>query len=288
MSPTMCDVIYVRGPALALILLLVLAAGCARAGELRTERRSVELEGAESVRTDLSMSSGDILVGGGAVNLMDATFTYNVPQWKPEVSYEGIAEQKELTVKQPDVPGPTFGNVRNDWEVLLNDDVPMDLSVSNSSGDAQLDLEKLSLKSLFLEFSSGDVAADLGGEKPLLEEITVDSSSGDVNMDMTGEYPSPMGLEVDLSSGDLVMDLTGTWAANLEGDINLSSGTTTLVFPEDVDVYVEAETSSGDINANGIRRDGDAYVNEPYKVSDVTLSLSVQASSGDINLRLAG
>jgi hypothetical protein len=41
-------------------------------------------------------------------------------------------------------------------------------------------------------------------------------------------------------------------------------------------------------------RDGDAYVNEPLEDSDVTLSLSVRASSGNINLsvwsssRLAG
>jgi hypothetical protein len=279
--------ICLRGPVLASILVLVLAAGCARAGEVRTERRSVELEGAESVRTDLSMSTGDILVGGGAENLMDATFTYNVPRWKPEVSYRGLAGRKELRVEQPDVPGPTLGNVQNDWEVRLNDDVPMDLSVSGGSGDGDLDLGSLSLKSLYLDFSSGDVAADLGGEKPLLEEVTIDSSSGDVGVDMTGDYASPMGLEVDMSSGDLVMDLSGEWAQNLEGDINLSSGTTTLVFPTNVDVYVEAETSSGDINASGMTRDGEAYVHEPYEDSDVSLSLSVQASSGDINLKLA-
>jgi hypothetical protein len=164
MSTMMCVVFYLRGLALALILVLVLAAGCARAAELRTVRRSVELEGAESVRTELSVSTGDIMVGGGAENLMDVTFTYNnVPQWKPEVSYGGLAEQRELTVKQPDVPGPTFGNVQNDWEVLLNEDVPMNFSVYNSSGDGQLDLGNLSLKSLSLEFSSGDVGAGLGG-----------------------------------------------------------------------------------------------------------------------------
>jgi N-terminal domain of toast_rack, DUF2154/Putative adhesin len=286
-GPMMRAVIHLRGGVFALILVLVLATGCARAGEVRTERRSVELEGAESIRTDLSMSTGDILVGGGAENLMDAAFTYNVPQWKPEVSYGGLAGQSELTVKQPDFPGPTFGNVQNDWEVLLNDDLPMDLSVSNGSGDGQLVLGSLSLKSLFLEFSSGDVAADLGGEKPLLEEVTIDSSSGDVGVDMTGDYASPMGFEVDMSSGDLVMDLTGEWAQNLEGDVNLSSGTTTLVFPTDVNVYVETETSSGDINASGMTRDGDAYVHEPFEDSDVALNLSVRASSGDINLRLA-
>jgi hypothetical protein len=74
-------------PVLALILVSVLALGCARAGESRTERRSVELEGAESVRTDLTMNNGNMMVAGDAENLMDATFTYNVPQWKPEVSY---------------------------------------------------------------------------------------------------------------------------------------------------------------------------------------------------------
>jgi N-terminal domain of toast_rack, DUF2154 len=287
MSPMRRAAICLRGQVLASILVLALATGCARADEVRTERRSVELGGAESVRTDLSMRTGDILVGGGAENLMDATFTYNVPQWKPEVSYRGLALQKELTVEQPDIPGPTFGNVQNDWEVLLNNNVPMNLSVSNSSGDGQLDLGSLSLKSLFLEFSSGDVAAELGREKPLLEEVTIDSSSGDVVVDMTGEYSSPMGLEVNLGSGDLVIDLSGEWPQNLEGDISLSSGTTTLTFPTNVNVYVEAETSSGDINANGLTRDGEAYVNEPYEDSNVSLNLSVQSSSGDINLRLA-
>jgi hypothetical protein len=41
------------------------------------------------------------------------------------------------------------------------------------------------------------------------------------------------------------------------------------------------------LNANGMTRDGDAYVNEPDEDSDVTLSLFVRTSSGDINLRLA-
>jgi DUF4097 and DUF4098 domain-containing protein YvlB len=272
---------------LALIFISVLALGCARAGEIRTERRSVELEGAESVRTDLSMNSGNLVVAGGAENLMDATFTYNVPQWKPDVSYEGIGEEKNLVVEQPDVPGATFGNVSNDWEILLNEDVPMDLSVSNSSGDGELDVGDLSLRSLSIETSSGDVSADLGGDQPLLEEVEIDSSSGDVGVDMTGVYSSPMGFEVDLSSGDLTMDLTGEWAENVEGDVSVSSGTTTLELPENVGVYVEAETSSGDVSANGFQLEDDAYVNGAYGESDVNLNVSVEASSGDIDLRLA-
>ena len=272
---------------LALILVLVLAAGCARVGELRTERQSVEIEGAESVSTELSMNTGNMVVEGGAENLMDATFTFNVPRWKPEVDYEVGGEEGHLTVEQPDLPGPTFGNVRNDWEVLLNDEVPIDLSASNNSGDGEFDLRSLSLKSFSMEASSGDIAADLGEDQPLLEEVEVDSSSGDVGLALRGNYSSPMALAVDLSSGDLAMDMTGQWAEDLDGDISLSSGTTTITLPRDVGAYVEAETSSGDVNASGFQLEGDAYVNGAYEESDVTLSLSVEASSGDINLRLA-
>jgi uncharacterized protein DUF2154 len=283
----MCNVRLAVVQMSILILSVVVVAGCARAGELRTERRSVELEGAESVSTELSMNAGNMVVEGGAQNLMDATFIYNVPEWKPEVSYGGLGEEKELSVNQPDVSGPTFGSVRNDWEILLNDDVPMELSASNSSGDGEFDLESISLKSFSVEASSGDIAADLGGEQALLEELTVDSSSGDVGLDLSGEYSSPVGLEVDLSSGDLAMDLSGgSWEDDLEGDVGLSSGTATITLPRDVGVYVEAETSSGDVNASGFRLDGDAYVNGAYGESDVTLSLSVESSSGDVNLRL--
>jgi hypothetical protein len=272
---------------LVLIFVVALAVGCARAGELRTERRSVEVEDAQSVNTEFSMSTGNMVVRGGAQNLMDATFTYNVPEWKPEVNYGGLGDEKELTVEQPDVMGPTFGSVRYDWEILLNDDVPMELSASNSSGDGEFELKGLSLKGLSVEASSGDIAANVGGEKPLPEEVTVDSSSGDVGLDLTGEYSSAVNLEVDLSSGDLAMDLGGRWEEDLEGDVGLSSGTATITLPRDVGVYVEAETSSGDVNASGFRLDGDAYVNGAYGESDVTLNVSVESSSGDVNLRLA-
>jgi rhodanese-related sulfurtransferase len=43
-------------------------------------------------------------------------------------------------------------------------------------------------------------------------------------------------------------------------------------FPHDVGVYVEAQTSSGDVNASGSRLDGDACVNAAYEESDMTFS----------------
>ena len=96
-----------------------------------------------------------------------------------------------------------------------------------------------------------------------------------------------MALEVDLSGGDLTMDLSGGgWEEDLEGEVGLSSGTASITLPREVGVYVEAETSSGEVDASGFRVDGEAYVNGAHGESDVTSNISVGSSSGDVDLRL--
>ena len=69
-------------------------------GELETETRSVDPENAESVRADLRMAIGELNVTGGADGLMEADFAYNVPDWRPQVSYEVVGDSGELSVEQ--------------------------------------------------------------------------------------------------------------------------------------------------------------------------------------------
>src|SRR5215212_1847433 len=98
-------------------------------GELRTETRSAEVEGAESVRANLRLALGELDVGGGADELMEADFIYNVSAWEPRGLREGI---------------PTR-DVRNEWDLRLNDAVPIDLTVQMGGGVSNLDLDSLTL-----------------------------------------------------------------------------------------------------------------------------------------------
>ncbi len=74
-------------------VLLPLTAGCAcggdyvEVGELVEESRTVELGDAESVEVVLETAIGEFEIVGGARNLLDAEFAYNVPQWKPVIEY---------------------------------------------------------------------------------------------------------------------------------------------------------------------------------------------------------
>src|SRR3712207_7170100 len=102
-------------------------------GELRTESRSVDLENADSVRANLRIALGKLNVGGGADSLMEADFAYNVAAWQPEVNYEVVGDTGELSVEQQGLrEGIPTRDVRNEWDLRLGDEVPVDLSVQRS------------------------------------------------------------------------------------------------------------------------------------------------------------
>ena len=68
-------------------------------GELKTEQQSVQLWGAKTVKVDLSMGAGELTLVGGASDLLDASFTYNVAEWQPEVQYSVSGQQGTLTIE---------------------------------------------------------------------------------------------------------------------------------------------------------------------------------------------
>src|SRR5512143_2496487 len=128
---------------IVLVLFSALLAGCssgARVGELQRESQSVELGDAKSVIVKINMGAGDLQVTGGAEKLLEADFKYNVVVLKPEVGYT----DGRLEVRQPEISGlPNLlgiMNFRNEWDLRLNDQVPMDLSVDLGGGTSNLQL----------------------------------------------------------------------------------------------------------------------------------------------------
>jgi hypothetical protein len=53
-----------------------------------------------------------------------------------------------------------------------------------------------------------------------------------------------------------------------------------------VSVRARAQGGLGKINAEGLQREGDSYVNDAYGSSDVTLDVDVQGGVGEINLKV--
>ncbi|MFP4344949.1 MAG: toast rack family protein [Anaerolineales bacterium] len=250
-------------------LLLTLSLGCrvtmsfdsVEVGELQYASKRVELEDAGEVRVDVRFSAGELRIAGGTEpgTLLDADFTYNVENWEPLVEYNG----ERLVVRQPSSQKiPVGDRVRYEWDLLLNEGVPLDLRIDFGAGQANLDLSALSLTDFDLTMGAGDVDIDLEGNRTLEQ------------------------LELDMAAGDMTVDLRGDWEHDVDVTIQGGVGQMTLRLPEDQGVRVEVSKGLGNVDAGGFNRDGNTYTNDAYADSETTLYVIIQAGMGQINLDL--
>ncbi len=231
--------------AVVLVVAAVFLGSCGaqgqQVGEMQHESRSIQPEDAKSVRAHLMMGAGELKVSGAADALMEADFSYNVSDWKPEVGYDVNGETGELSIEQGKGEGVRLGgDARNEWDLRFNDAVPTDLVLEMGAGESDLDLDSLTLTELDLE----------------------------------------------MGAGEATVDLTGDYAQGFDASIEGGVGEATVLVPSEVGVRVRAERGLGKINAEGFRREGQAYVNDAYGDSEVTLDVDVRGGVGTINLEV--
>ena len=210
-------------------------------GKMQRDSKSVDLKDAQSARAQLKMGAGELNLTGGADQLMEGEFSYNVSDWKPKVSYDVSGERGELVVKQGSAEGGDLsGGARNEWDISLNDEVPTELVVRLGAGESDLDLDSLTVT----------------------------------------------GLDLQMGAGKTTVDLTGDYAESFDASIQGGVGEATVLLPSEVGVKAKAEGGLGKINAKGLEKVGDSYVNDTYGESDVNLSVDVQGGVGEINLKV--
>jgi hypothetical protein len=141
---------------------------------------------------------------------------------------------------------------------------------------------------------SSDGGARLGGdarnewdlrfndEVPI--DLSVEMGAGESDLDL--DSLDLTGLDLAMGAGETTVDLTGDYERDLAAAIEGGVGRATVRLPSQVGVRVRAEGGLGRINAGGLRREGEAYVNDAYGDSDVTLEVEVQGGVGEINLEV--
>ena len=96
------------------------------------------------------------------------------------------------------------------------------------------------------------------------------------------------GLDVKLGVGDTTLNLAGNRSHSFNATIQSGVGELTVVLPRRVGVRVTAKHGIGEIDAHGLRQDGDTYVNSTYGSSHVTVNVTIEQGVGTIVLEQAG
>jgi hypothetical protein len=94
-------------------------------------------------------------------------------------------------------------------------------------------------------------------------------------------------LNVNIGVGECTVDLAGDWKENLKASIKGGIGSATIRLPEDTGVRVRARGGIGEIRRGPLQQKGDAFVNEAYGKTPVTLDIEVEGGIGEINLEVS-
>jgi hypothetical protein len=222
------------------VTLALLAPACyvssESAGSVERDSRSVDLKGAKSVQVQIEMGAGELVMRGGAAQLMDADFRYRARDGKPEVQYDVSGARGTLTVRQPS--HHTIGNNdKNHWELRLNEDVPVDIRVKMGAGQGRLDLGNTALRSLDVEIGAGEMKVDLTGHPHGDIDVRVHGGVGEA----TVRLPRRARLDVEAHGGIGEISARGL---TKRGDrwVNEPSGET------DATIHVSVNGGIGQIN----------------------------------------
>lgn len=233
----------------------------ARTGPIESETVTVEAGDADEVRVNISMGAGELEIDGGAEDLLEAEFTYNIASWEPEVTYDITEGLGRLTVRQPNTEDlPLTSGVRYEWDLRFAEDVPIDMRVEGGAGRQDIDLAGLEITDLDIRLGAGNAEVNLSNN------------------------PALRRLDLDVGAGDTRLDLDGTWERDAEIDIQGGVGRIELLLPADVGVIVDVSRGIGDVDASGLFRENNRWVNAAYGESGVTLEVRIQAGIGSIEL----
>lgn len=237
--------------------------GKATAREQFKEKKSISQKNETLVNVQISFIGGKINVTGDAKDLVNATFEYTREEWQPEVDYTAKDRIGNLKIWMPDVEKDFNSHDEdvNEWDIKLNSETLMDLSIKLGGGEGMYDLSKLKLNNLEIRLLGGKLNIDLHNSS--LPRLNFKAFAGEANV-----------------------DLSGTWENDLNADFIGGVGELNLKLPEKVGIRVHASGILGDVDAPDFIKENSIYTNDAYGKTKVTLFIDIFGGIGNANLKL--
>ncbi|HEX9973298.1 MAG TPA: toast rack family protein [bacterium] len=246
-----------------LILFSLTAAAKANPDEPVKEKKSISKKNETLVNVQISFLGGELSVSGGASDLVNATFEYSQREWQPEINYSVENKIGNLKIWMPEAEKDinTNDDDINEWDIKLNNNTLMDLSIKLGGGEGTYDLSNLKMNSLEIRLLGGELDIDLHNSS--LPKLNFKALAGEANVDLSGKWDN-----------DLNADFVGG-----VGELNLK-------LPEKVGVRIHASGILGNIEAPGFIKENSNYTNDAYQKTKATLYIDIFGGIGNVNLEL--
>jgi hypothetical protein len=125
-------------------------------GSVESESASIDLQGATSARLKLNHGAGELKIhsGASANEFAHGTFVGGLDH---KASRDGDRLEVRMKPAREFLDFPSFGqNSQLDWDVALNPDIPLDLSMNLGANKSTIDLSGMNITNLDVDTGASD------------------------------------------------------------------------------------------------------------------------------------
>lgn len=224
----------VMGFGFAAVSAVLLLTGCNNtifASDKSDDEIVVEKDKARELEVVLNFGAGKMEVAGGADEWVSGNAIYEPVEMKPEVSYDLDGKVGKVEIAQPDKF--KIGKIKNEWDLKINEGVPVDLVVNAGASETDLDLKGIELSNLEVNAGVGEITVDLGGDWKESFDARISSGVGK----MTVILPKDTGVKIHSDKG--------LGSASFENLISKGNGVYVNEAYEDAKVQIDLDADIG-------------------------------------------
>jgi hypothetical protein len=204
--------------------------------------------GADFTKMTLEMGAGELNISSGAQSLVEGTISYNVTDWKPEVS----RDQNSLQIIQnnlEDVKLPS-DEIINEWDLKLGS-LPIDLTINAGAYKGTLDLSDLSLVNLFVSDGASQSEILFDTPNPVeMDHFRYETGASEVKIyNLANANVGDVSFES--GAGAYTLDFSGTLQRDMS--VNITSGVSTvkIIVPDGVPCKVSVSGGLNNVSPTG-------------------------------------
>ncbi len=232
------------------------------------------------VSLNLAFGAGTLKVQPGSSGLVTGTATYNVTDFKPNITADGSNVRLEQgNWKVTGIPNLT--NIKNEWDLSLGS-APMALNVEAGAYHAEYQLGGLALTTL--TFKDGASESKVNFDSPNAAEMSLlRYETGASQVTLTGLGNAKFSeLEFNSGAGNYTLDFSGPFKR--DGSVRIQTGVSnmTLVIPEGIPVTLTVEGGFSNVtHGSGWDKSGNVYTQAG---TGPALNITVKIGAGNLTL----
>lgn len=268
----------------------------------KTEQADLTTE--QAMEVDLDLSVVDLHLAKASGNqAYNVSLNYLAKHFEPLVSYsvrgdngflklgmefdESMTDHKDLEdLFKGAGSGPDKNATHNQWNVLLTDRIPLEISADLAMGSGDFDLSSLKVEDLKIEAGMSDVTLKFDTPNPVaMDRLAVETGLGSLKLEKLGNA-SAKTVTIEVGLGSATIDMSGPLPKNLTAKMDVGLGSLELLIPKGSQVKVRCDCSFlSSVEFDDFHKKGDStYLSPGFDENKdyITLDLSVGLGSARV------